>query len=201
MKKRILSVSILTIVLCICIIAGSTYALFMDDTKINIAVTAGNLEVIASIEDGKLLTQSPGDQTEFSRNDGSFANGGSAMIDPEDSSNILISSMTPGDKLRFNIDVQNNSDIAIRYRVKWFSNASETDVDLADALNVTVQVNDELQLNMTERESAYYNVDAHGEITTLTVTVEFPDRADNNDFRGAKANLSFVVEAVQQYAE
>lgn len=197
MKKRVLLVSILTIALCIGVIAGSTYALFVDETKVNITVTAGDLDVTASIENGKLLTHSVGDTAEFSR-EGSFANGGMAVIDPDNSSNILISGMTPGDKIRFNVDVENNSDIAIRYRIVWKSNVSETEVDLADALNVTVQVNGEDELNMTDRVSDYYNVSANGEITTFTVTVEFPDREDNNSFRKAKGSLSFVVEAVQQ---
>ena len=200
MKKKILLASALTIALCISIIAGSTYALFVDDTAVSIAVTAGNLDVTASIENGKLLTHSAGDAAEFSR-EGSFANGGMAVIDPDNSSNILISSMTPGDKIRFNVAVENNSNIAIRYRVVWKSNASETEADLADALNVTVQVNENEQLNVTDRGSDYYNVSANGEVTTFTVTVEFPDREDNNSFRGAMGDLSFVVEAVQQYGE
>ena len=200
MKKRVLLVSVLTIALCISVIAGSTYALFVDDTKVNITVTAGDLDVVASIENGKLLTHSTGDTAEFSR-EGSFANGGMAVIDPNNSSNILISGMTPGDKIRFNVDVENNSDIAIRYRIVWKSNVSETEVDLADALTVTVQVNGEDELNMTDRVSDYYNVSANGEITTFTVTVEFPSREDNNSFRGAQGSLSFVVEAVQQYGE
>ena len=198
MKKRILLVSVLTIALCISVILGSTYALFVDDEKVTITVTAGNLDVTASIEDGKLLTHSAGDTAEFSR-EGSFANGGTAVIDPDNSSNILISNMTPGDKIRFNVDVENNSNIAIRYRIVWASNVSETEVDLADALNVTVQVNGEDELNMTNRVSDYYDVSAHGEITTFTVTIEFPDRADNNSFRGAQGSLSFAVEAVQQH--
>ena len=200
MKKRVLLVSVLTIALCISVIAGSTYALFVDDTKVNITVTAGDLDVVASIENGKLLTHSTGDTAEFSR-EGSFANGGMAVIDPNNSSNILISGMTPGDKIRFNVDVENNSDIAIRYRIVWKSNVSETEVDLADALTVTVQVNGEDELNMADRVSDYYNVSANGEITTFTVTVEFPSREDNNSFRGAQGSLSFVVEAVQQYGE
>jgi hypothetical protein len=198
MKKKILLVSTLTIALCISLIAGSTYALFEDSETHTIIVTAGNLDVVATIEDGKLLTHSEGDTAEFSRN-GSFANGGQAVINPEDPSNILIAGMTPGDKVRFNVDVQNNSDIAIRYRVVWTSNAGTTEVDLADALNVTVKVNEETTLDMDNKASAYYNVDAGGEITTFTITVEFPDREDNNSFRGANGNLSFKIEAVQQY--
>lgn len=198
MKKKILLTSVLTIALCIGIIVGSTYALFGDETRVNVMVSAANLDVTASIENGKLLTHSAGDAAEFSR-EGSFANGGMAVIDPDNSSNILILSMTPGDKIRFNVDVENNSDIAIRYRIVWASNVSETEVDLADALNVTVQVNGEDELNMTDRASDYYNVSANGEITTFTVTIEFPDREDNNSFRGAQGSLSFVVEAVQQH--
>ena len=197
MKTKILLASILTIALCIGVIVGSTYALFIDDTTVNIVVTAGNLDVVASIENGKLLTHSEGDDEEFSRT-GSFANGGSAVLDSEDPTKVLISGMTPGDKLCFNVDVENNSNVAIQYRIVWKSNASETDVDLADALNVTVIVNNEEELNIADKESDYYKVDANSEITTFTVIVEFPDREDNNAFRGANGSLSFVVEAVQQ---
>ena len=47
MKKKILLSSILTIALCLSIIAGSTYALFTSSADVNVAVTAGNVELTA----------------------------------------------------------------------------------------------------------------------------------------------------------
>jgi hypothetical protein len=196
MKKKILLSSVAVIVLCLCIVAGSTFALFTTETTVNIAVTAGNLDITASIKEGKVFTQSAGDPTEFAR-DGSFANGGKATVNPQDPSKLSILGMTPGDAIKFNVEVVNDSNIAIQYRVVWKSNESDTTVDLADALKVTVQVNGSEQLNMTDRVSDYYSVPAGGAITTFTVTLEFPN-ADNNDtYKGAMADLTFMVEAVQ----
>ena len=152
MKTKVLLVSILTILLCISVIAGSTYALFAGEAQVNIAVTAGQLDITASIEDGKLFTDSVGDATEFTR-DGSFANGGFAQVDPQDPSKITANGMTPGDRIMFNVEVANESNVAVKYRIVWDSNQSNTTVDLADALDVVVTVNNTEQLNMIDRAS------------------------------------------------
>lgn len=49
-KKRTLLGSMLVIVLCLSLIAGSTFALFTDEHKFNIAVTSGDVEIFASAE-------------------------------------------------------------------------------------------------------------------------------------------------------
>ena len=200
MKTKVLLVSCLTILLCICVIAGSTYAIFEETASVNIAVTAGDLDITASIEDGKLFTDSVGDANEFTR-DGTFANGGLAQVDPQDPKKIVASGMTPGDRIMFNVEVTNESNVAVQYRVVWKSNASTTTVDLADALDVVVTVNNTEQLTMTDRTSDYYRVDARGEITTFTVVVTFTEAADNDVFQGANADLTFTVEAVQGNAD
>ena len=41
MKKKLLS-SLLSLVLCFTLVVGSTYALFTSESKVNVAVTAGN---------------------------------------------------------------------------------------------------------------------------------------------------------------
>ena len=48
-KQKILLTSMVTIVLCLCLIAGSTYALFTDREVMNIAVTSGKVDITASI--------------------------------------------------------------------------------------------------------------------------------------------------------
>ena len=50
MKKKILLSSILTIVLCISLITGSTFALFTSESKVNVAVSSGKVEMVANIE-------------------------------------------------------------------------------------------------------------------------------------------------------
>ena len=52
MKRRnVLLSSIITIILCLSVIAGSTFALFTDEDSFNIAVNSGEVDVAASIVD------------------------------------------------------------------------------------------------------------------------------------------------------
>ena len=49
MKKRnVLISSIITIALCLSVIAGSTFALFTSEDKVNVAVTSGDVEILAT---------------------------------------------------------------------------------------------------------------------------------------------------------
>ena len=54
MKKKVLLSSIATIALCLCLIAGSTFALFTSKSNVNIAVTAGEVDMVAGIAITKL---------------------------------------------------------------------------------------------------------------------------------------------------
>ena len=51
MKSKVLVSSILTIALCLSLIAGSTFALFTDSAKNDIAVTSGTVDIDATIVD------------------------------------------------------------------------------------------------------------------------------------------------------
>ena len=54
MKKKVLLSSIVTIALCLCLIAGSTYALFTSQSQTDISVKAAKVEMTASLTDLKL---------------------------------------------------------------------------------------------------------------------------------------------------
>ena len=56
MKKKVLLSAVVTIALCLCLIAGSTFALFTSKSETNIAVTAGNVDVTASVKDFMLYS-------------------------------------------------------------------------------------------------------------------------------------------------
>ena len=51
MKKRVFLSSIMMIVLCTVMITGATFALFTSESKVNIAVTSGTVEAVATIAD------------------------------------------------------------------------------------------------------------------------------------------------------
>ena len=57
MKKKILLSSIVTIALCLCMIAGSTFALFTDTSEtMNVTVNSGKVDISASISDALIYS-------------------------------------------------------------------------------------------------------------------------------------------------
>ena len=113
MKKKALISSVLTIAICLSLIAGSTFALFTSESSVNIAVTSGKVDVTAVIDETTLATTSMG----LAQTNGAFANGGSATFD--ENAKLHLTNMTPGDKATFTIKVTNNSNVDVQYRVKW----------------------------------------------------------------------------------
>ncbi len=108
-KSRFLLSSILTIALCISLITGATLALFTDESKVDIAVTSGKVQVTATI-DGDTLTT------------------GSTLPDPNESNPMLgsakiedgklvISDMAPGDYVQSKVNIINESTIDFKWQV------------------------------------------------------------------------------------
>ena len=194
MKKKILLSSIAVIALCLCLIAGSTYALFTTSTEVNIAVTAGELDVTATIiEESMQLRSLEDDENTFPR-ENFFSNGGEAnFVDGK----LQINRMTPGDAIYFEVQVENTGNVAVQYNVKWTSaGVPSYKTDMYDALTVTViGVDGEF-----EGATAYQALGAPNSTTTFVVIVEFENGTPENDnqYQGAVANIQFTVEAVQQ---
>ena len=110
--KRLIS-SILTIALCVSMIAGSTFALFTSKDSVDVSVKAAKVNITANVENIALSSMGVA-----SADGKTFANGGTAEYDNE-SGVFTLTNIAPGDKVNFDIKVTNNSDIAIQYRVKW----------------------------------------------------------------------------------
>ena len=55
-RKNFIVSSILTIAMCVSMIVGSTFALFTSESKVNIAVSSGKVEVKASVENFEYKT-------------------------------------------------------------------------------------------------------------------------------------------------
>lgn len=196
MSKKLLISSILTITICLSLIVGATYALFTDEDSVNVAVTSGDVNVTANLSDSSLITWSLNQTEADGRSDGSFVNGGLAEITDEASIRLL--NMTPGDVAKFTIEVTNTSNVHVKYRVRMISEAGDDAIDLSDALNVTAQIDGQTYtVGGTENATEWTLVEKNADIGDITVKVEFPDRADNNDFKNAQTSITFVVEAVQ----
>ena len=189
MKKKVLLSSIATIALCLCLIAGSTFALFTDTTNFNIAVTSGDVEIEAyatinsvysakgaDVADDDFLVDEYGHSyTHELQTSGYFLNGGTATLN---GNNLEIVRLTPGDRVDVDINITNKSDVAMVYRYKLISD----NTNLATGMVVTIDdvSHESLALWTTE----WYPVIAapNGEpddIPVKTISIELPVYAGN----------------------
>ena len=198
MKKKVLMSSIVTIVLCLTLIAGSTYALFTSESKVNVAVTSGNVEVKAVASDfiyesefGSVLPESI-DNNNFKYDD--------------DSNIITIGRMVPGDYVQFNITVTNYSNVSVDYTPAI---TLEEDGGLWEALDVTFTVHGETETELTENGwegttgTLAGTEDANGvTVQVITVKIAFTnDTADQNVYQNKGCRFAYKVTAVQANAQ
>ncbi len=183
MKKKVLLSSILTIALCVSLIAGSTFALFTAKSGADISITAGTVDVLATIDEESLALYS----MDVAQQD-TFENGGTALF--TDASKLALTNITPGDKATFDINVTNNSNVTIQYRVNW-----EIDGVLAEALVATVDGKEMVTGTTGWTEWAIPANDGE-KVRTLSVGIELPALV-GNEYQGESAEISFGVVAVQ----
>ena len=213
MKKKVLLSSIATIALCLCLIAGSTFALFTDSETFDISVTSGDLEISAKAEINSVysaLGTTGAAEDEFLIDENKknyihdpqtlvngkylFANGGEAAFD---GANLEISRITPGDRVDVDIVVDNTSNIAIVYRYKIVAN----DAGLAEAMVVTVDGNS--YEGLASWTSEWFTAEAGEAIATKTISVELPvyvqDDYQSDIAAGVEKTVTYTitVEAVQ----
>ena len=219
MKKKILLSSMVTIVLCLCLIAGSTFALFTSESEMNIAITSGNVELTASIDAVDLYSVRPvqaGETAEVTdenqagyvyeqQQNGTFANGGTAAL--VNGNELTLSRITPGDKVVLNIASLNTSDVTIkaRYTVDVLSGE-----ELARGLVITIKdasgnVVDTLT-GIDNFISTWEILDAGEQLGATTLEIELPVDAGNEyqhnailaqnpNYNGVSINI--LIEAVQ----
>ena len=183
MKKKALLSSILTIVLCISIIAGSTFALFTSDDSVNIAVTAGKVEMTATIADNTLELYSIGDY----QGEGItvFENGGTAAISAAKDA-LTLERVTPGDEVKFEIEMRNDSNVHILYRVQY---------DVVDAHgNKLYAFGDTIWKEWMTPASE------EARVRTTPVSVLF-DVIAGNEYQEDSMSVTFTVEAIQANAD
>ncbi len=201
MKKKTLLTSIASIAMCASLVGGATFALFTDESNVNIAVTSGKVDVEATVVESSLKTWSLNEEN--ARTDGTFANGGTAVV--TDSSTLALNLMTPGDKAAFTVDVTNKSNVAIQYRVKMTAEG-----ELAPALvaNATMGESDAKQSFVAGGATTWTYVGAKEEIADIDISIEFPNTDNSisvnnadNAYRDKKASITITVEAVQGNAE
>lgn len=190
MKKKTILSSLLTIILCLSLIAGSTYALFTSKDQVNIAVTSGKVNVVATILDTAMKTFSLGTEQAA----GKFANGGTAVFatNEEGEKVLTLDKMTPGDKVTFSIQITNNSNVAMKYRVVWAVEGVLSEVLTATAGGDKIENGKSAWASWPVPAAE----DGSDKVKTIDVVIELP--ADtNNDYQEKTATIVFTVEATQ----
>ncbi len=200
MNKQRIFTSTAAIAVCASIAAGGTYALFTHESKTNIAATAGEVEVVATIgdlsvysptliaTDGTILDDTNAATTETL----TFKNKGTASIS---GGTLTLDKMTPGDKATFNIQIENKSDVAIQWQSAF---EAQNDTGLFAGLAVTI---DEEQFSGVKTKSEWTYVDAGAAIdpATISVVVELPTTA-GNIYEGTSCDIEFAIHAIQSNA-
>ena len=177
---------------------SSTYALFTSESKTNVTVASGKVDVESTITDlvtysGNDLTgNSSTDQANIAQtSDGNFTNGGTAKIN--DAGDLELAGVTPGDKVTFKIKVKNNSTVAIKYRT-LIKEAS--DGGLFSGLTFKIG-----GFTTTGRTKwAKLEAGSNSDVEELECEVSLPSDADNQ-YQDKSATISFAVEAVQGNAQ
>lgn len=202
MKKKVLLSSILTIALCACLIAGSTYALFTDSSSFDIEVTAGDVDITASLDDLKLWSVTPDDAGDVEDENGGlyryedqtakdkFLNTGTAKFE----NNVLtIERITPGDKVSFDITGANDSDVSIlmRYVIKLAPNTTE---ELAKGMVLTADGRN--YTGVTSYTSVWVPVAVNDDMVPVTVELGLPVYA-GDEYQEKGVEYVVTVEAVQ----
>ncbi len=194
-KSSIILASLASIAVAGSLIAGSTYALFTSESKTNIAVTSGTVDVTATILDLKTYSgvNLTGDATTDTISEtaeaGKFTNGGTATLSDN---TLTLDKVTPGDKVTFTIKLENKSNVAIKYRTVI---TCEEDDGLLSGLEFTIGGT---SFDGLKNKSVWKELSANETIedNSLDCVVNLPSSAGNT-YKEKTCKVSYTVEAVQ----
>ena len=186
-KSKTFLGAVLSIALCVSLIAGATFAIFTSESKVNIAVTSGTVKVTAEIGDlttysGVNITGAADDVLESTTANGTFTNGGTAT---KEGNTIVLNNITAGDKVEFPVTVTNGSNVTVKYRMRVsYANDnglfSQLKMKIGEYTNGTITAWEELQPGSAPM--------------TLACSIELPTSAT---LQTGKCDISLLVEAVQ----
>lgn len=158
------------------ILVGGTYALLSSESKVNIAITSGKVDVTATIESSSLSVPSTAN----------------AIISD---GTLTINSIAPGEKISFKINITNNSNIIIKYRAE-VNCPNVTEETLFNALTYS--------FNETSADKS--SSSGSGQWATLDLnaaknfdlgcSVSLPSDAETDSYQGQKCSLAYSIRAI-----
>jgi len=187
-KRNVVVSAILAIMLCVSLIAGATFALFTSESKVNIAVTSGKVSVVANIDETSVQTKQLYD-TQYEVGKGNMFMG--EDVATFTAAGLELNNVVPGDGIKFNIVVKNESTVSVKYRT--IINC-ENDDGLFDGLEVSIA--DGGLYNGKEVKSEWSMLAVGSENKIVPIVVELPEDA-GNEYQGKTCTISYMVEAVQ----
>lgn len=208
MKKRSVLLSVLTLLLCVALIASGTYALFTDQVTLKNHLQAGTLDI--TLIRTNLKTLSLDNATGFLVNtenpeDVDFSKPTERNVfDIVEGETLLV----PGCSYTAEMQISNNTDVAFGYWLEIVFD-DEADLTLAEQLKITVVTADANKsvtgmLNVThgligEEASPIGILAKNADPATFTITVEFAnlDHSVNNNAKLSSFDFDLVVHAVQ----
>ena len=184
MKRKVLLTSILTIVLCLCLISGSTYAVFSDSSEVKVIASSARVQVNAQISG--FTAQSLGNDCEQNSSiKYTFANGGTAELV---GSQLKLTNMTPGDSVTVTVSVSNTSNIKTNCNVST-TYSSTSSPSLGDALVLTDGAGNPFNGSIALASGADH---------TFTLTIELP-KTTGDTYQGKNATVTITVSATQAH--
>lgn len=184
LKSKAIFSSIAAIVICLSLIAGVTFAYFTDTSQVNIAVTTGTVKVLATVDSDSVQTKQL--NQEYASGIDHMYGGTPVLAD----GSVSLGNVVCGDGIKFNIKVQNQSTIKIKYRtVVTFS----SDNGLKEHLTVTIGGS---VISGVASASAWTELEPGLPERTVEVSIELPANASNLA-QGKSCVISYRVEAVQ----
>ncbi len=191
-KRNIIISAILSLCLCVSLIAGATFAIFTSESKVNIAVTSGKVNVVATIPEKNLKLSSLSDidpvtftGTTVDRTaEKTFLAGGTATLN---GNTLTLDRIMPGDKAEFVIIIHNDSNVNVQFRTMV---KAENDNGLFAGLNFKICESENVAV------SSWQTMAVGAEDIVYGCYVELPASA-GNAYQDKACNLVFAVEAVQ----
>ncbi|MDD7158568.1 MAG: right-handed parallel beta-helix repeat-containing protein [Firmicutes bacterium] len=183
LKSKTFLGAVMSIALCVSLIAGATFAIFTSDANVNIAIGTATVKVTAEIGElttysGVEITGSENDRIEGTATNGTFTNGGTAKVD---GNTVKIDRMTPGDKVTFPVTVTNHSNVTVKYRMR-FSYANDNGLF------------NQLDMKIENYSGLWKELQPESPIATLNCSIALPT---SSTLQEGNCNITLLVEAVQ----
>ncbi len=177
-KTKIILSSLMTIAMSASFIAGGTYALFTDEAPVNISVTSGKVDVVATVEN-----------YEYSYDDRLTGANADIKITENEDGTYAVENMLPGDKIDFDVKVTNDSTVAIQYQVNVI-----VEGELSEALET--EISKGTQVLAQNEKTPWTYLKAGEQIEDISVNVQLPMET-TSVYQTKTATIAIIVSAVQ----